>query len=96
VRLLPQSEPVEYGGRCDVAGIDAGNDPVQPGHLEPELEHGSRALRRQSAALETRVQDVAELAATMLDAAQEQDELADESTGVLVDACQGDPVAIGL
>jgi len=96
VRLFPQAEPVEYGGRCAVTGIDAGNDPVQPRHLEAELEHGTRTLRRQSAALELRVQDVAQLPAPMLDAAQEQDELTGESTGVLVDTSQGDPVAIRL
>jgi len=96
VRLLAQTEPGEYGGRGDVAGIDASNDPVHTRPFEPELEHGSRAFCGQAPALEGGVQDVAELSPTMLDAAQEENELSDESAGDLVESCQGDPVTVRL
>src|SRR3954451_4532264 len=94
VRLVPHAEPPQDRGGADVARVEPGDDPVQVQVVERDAEQVPGTFSGEPAPLEVRVQHVADLAAAMLHAAEHQHELTDQPAGGVVEAGQGDPVAV--
>ncbi len=95
VRLVPHPDTQAQGDGRVVARIEFGVDPVQPQVAEREVEQQCRRLTRVSLALESRVEQPADLSGLVLDARELEIHGADQLPGRVADRRLDEVLGLG-